>query len=333
MHKVYVIAEIGVNHNGDLKLALDMLKAAAETGVDCVKFQAFKAEALASKYADTAEYHKKNVSPDENNQQEMLKRYELQEKDFIVLREKCKQLGVDFLVTPFDDPSIDLLERLNVAFWKIPSGEITNIPYLIKLAKTHKPVILSTGMSRMDEVLYAVDLLKKYGTSEIVLLHCNTEYPSPYQDVNLKALNTIREKTGCRVGYSDHTPGIVVSLGAVALGACVIEKHFTLNKNLPGPDHKASMEPDEMKALVDGIRILEQALGSEEKKVTESEAKNISIARKSIIAACDIKKGDIFTEKNITTKRPGTGISPIHWFDVLGTAAIKDFKKDECIEI
>lgn len=333
MHKVYVIAEIGVNHNGDLKLALDMLKAAAETGVDCVKFQAFKAEALASKYADTAEYHKKNVSPDENNQQEMLKRYELQEKDFIVLREKCKQLGVDFLVTPFDDPSIDLLERLNVAFWKIPSGEITNIPYLIKLAKTHKPVILSTGMSTMDEVLYAVDLLKKYGTSEIVLLHCNTEYPSPYQDVNLKALNTIREKTGCRVGYSDHTPGIVVSLGAVALGACVIEKHFTLNKNLPGPDHKASMEPDEMKALVDGIRILEQALGSEEKKVTESEAKNISIARKSIIAACDIKKGDIFTEKNITTKRPGTGISPIHWFDVLGTAAIKDFKKDECIEI
>ena len=333
MHKVYVIAEIGVNHNGDLKLALDMLKAAAETGVDCVKFQAFKAEALASKYADTAEYHKKNVSPDENNQQEMLKRYELQEKDFIVLREKCKQLGVDFLVTPFDDPSIDLLERLNVAFWKIPSGEITNVPYLIKLAKTHKPVILSTGMSTMDEVLYAVDLLKKYGTSEIVLLHCNTEYPSPYQDVNLKALNTIREKTGCRVGYSDHTPGIVVSLGAVALGACVIEKHFTLNKNLPGPDHKASMEPDEMKALVDGIRILEQALGSEEKKVTESEAKNISIARKSIIAACDIKKGDIFTEKNITTKRPGTGISPIHWFDVLGTAAIKDFKKDECIEI
>lgn len=333
MHKVYVIAEIGVNHNGDLKLALDMLNAAAETGVDCVKFQAFKAEALASKYADTAEYHKKNVSPDENNQQEMLKRYELQEKDFIVLREKCKQLGVDFLVTPFDDPSIDLLERLNVAFWKIPSGEITNIPYLIKLAKTHKPVILSTGMSTMDEVLYAVDLLKKYGTSEIVLLHCNTEYPSPYQDVNLKALNTIREKTGCRVGYSDHTPGIVVSLGAVALGACVIEKHFTLNKNLPGPDHKASMEPDEMKALVDGIRILEQALGSEEKKVTESEAKNISIARKSIIAACDIKKGDIFTEKNITTKRPGTGISPIHWFDVLGTAAIKDFKKDECIEI
>lgn len=333
MHKVYVIAEIGVNHNGDLKLALDMLNAAAETGVDCVKFQAFKAEALASKYADTAEYHKKNVSPDENNQQEMLKRYELQEKDFIVLREKCKQLGVDFLVTPFDDPSIDLLERLNVAFWKIPSGEITNIPYLIKLAKTHKPVILSTGMSTMDEVLYAVDLLKKYGTSEIVLLHCNTEYPSPYQDVNLKALNTIREKTGCRVGYSDHTPGIVVSLGAVALGACVIEKHFTLNKNLPGPDHKASMEPDEMKALVDGIRILEQALGSEEKKVTESEAKNISIARKSIIAACDIKKGDIFTEKNITTKRPGTGISPIHWFEVLGTAAIKDFKKDECIEI
>ncbi len=333
MHKVYVIAEIGVNHNGDLKLALDMLNAAAETGVDCVKFQAFKAEALASKYADTAEYHKKNVSPDENNQQEMLKRYELQEKDFIILREKCKQLGVDFLVTPFDDPSIDLLERLNVAFWKIPSGEITNIPYLIKLAKTHKPVILSTGMSTMDEILYAVDLLKEYGTSEIVLLHCNTEYPSPYQDVNLKALNTIREKTGCRVGYSDHTPGIVVSLGAVALGACVIEKHFTLNKNLPGPDHKASMEPDEMKALVDGIRILEQALGSEEKKVTKSEAKNISIARKSIIAACDIKKGDIFTEKNITTKRPGTGISPIHWFDVLGTAAIKDFKKDECIEI
>ena len=239
MHKVYVIAEIGVNHNGDLKLALDMLNAAAETGVDCVKFQAFKAEALASKYADTAEYHKKNVSPDENNQQEMLKRYELQEKDFIILREKCKQLGVDFLVTPFDDPSIDLLERLNVAFWKIPSGEITNIPYLIKLAKTHKPVILSTGMSTMDEILYAVDLLKEYGTSEIVLLHCNTEYPSPYQDVNLKALNTIREKTGCRVGYSDHTPGIVVSLGAVALGACVIEKHFTLNKNLPGPDHGA----------------------------------------------------------------------------------------------
>lgn len=333
MHKVYVIAEIGVNHNGDLNLALDMLNAAAATGVDCVKFQAFKAEALASKYADTAEYHKKNVSPDENNQQKMLKRYELQEQDFIILQEKCKQLGVDFLVTPFDDPSIDLLERLNVTFWKIPSGEITNVPYLIKLAKTHKPVILSTGMSTMDDILFAVNLLKEHGTPEIVLLHCNTEYPSPYQDVNLKAMNTIRKKTGCKIGYSDHTPGIVVSLGAVALGACVIEKHFTLDKTLPGPDHKASMEPEEMKELVDGIRILEQALGSEEKKVTESEAKNISIARKSIIAACDIKKGDIFTEKNITTKRPGTGISPVHWFDILGTTAIKDFKKDECIEV
>ena len=333
MQHVYIIAEIGVNHNGSLQTAMKMLDTAAALGVDCVKFQAFKAEALASKYADTAEYHKKNVNRNENNQQEMLKRYELQKEDFIKLKNRCKELNVDFLCTPFDNESIELLEELNVKLWKIPSGEITNVPYLINIAKTGKPVVLSTGMSTMEEILYAVDLLKKYGTTNITLLHCNTEYPTPYEDVNLKAMETIHKETGLPVGYSDHTPGIAVSLGAVALGACVIEKHFTLDKNMPGPDHKASMEPDEMRELVSGIRILEKALGNNEKKVTDSERKNIEIARKSIIALRDIPKGEVLSENNITTKRPGSGISPIHWFEVLGTKAIKDFKRDECIEV
>ena len=234
MPHVYIIAEIGVNHNGSLETALKMLDVAAATGVDCVKFQTFKAEDLASKYADTAEYHKRNVSPNEKNQQEMLKRYELKYEDFKILKQRCKELNVDFLSTPFDNGSIDILQKIGVDFWKIPSGEITNVPYLIKIAQTSKPVILSTGMSNMEEIKFAVKLLKENGVPDIILLHCNTEYPTPYEDVNLNAMLTIQKETGLKVGYSDHTPGIAVAIAAVALGACVIEKHFTLDKDMPG---------------------------------------------------------------------------------------------------
>lgn len=333
MQHVYIIAEIGVNHNGSLETALEMLEAAAATGVDCVKFQTFKAEQLASKYADTAEYHKKNVSPDENNQQEMLKRYELKYEDFKILKSRCIELGVDFLSTPFDNDSIELLNEIGIEIWKIPSGEITNVPYLIKIANTRKPVILSTGMSTLEEILFAVQLLKENGTPDITLLHCNTEYPTPYEDVNLRAMSAIQKATGLKVGYSDHTPGIAVAVAASALGACIIEKHFTLDKNMPGPDQKASMEPDEMAEMVKNIRIVEKALGSNIKKVSPSEEKNIVIARKSIIASRKIKKGEIFSEKNLTTKRPGNGISPIHWFEILGQTAKRDFEEDELIEL
>lgn len=333
MPHVYIIAEIGVNHNGSLETALKMLDVAAATGVDCVKFQTFKAEDLASKYADTAEYHKRNVSPNENNQQEMLKRYELKYEDFKILKQRCKELNVDFLSTPFDNGSIDILQKIGVDFWKIPSGEITNVPYLIKIAQTSKPVILSTGMSNMEEIKFAVKLLKENGVPDIILLHCNTEYPTPYEDVNLNAMLTIQKETGLKVGYSDHTPGIAVAIAAVALGACVIEKHFTLDKDMPGPDHKASMEPHEMSEMVKNIRIVEKALGDRVKIASKSEEKNIVIARKSIVASCNIKKGEVFTENNITTKRPGSGISPIYWFEIIGKKAKRDFEKDELIEL
>lgn len=333
MKQTYIIAEIGVNHNGDFDRAKEMLEIAASTGVNCVKFQTFKAEQLASRFADTAEYHKKNVSPSENNQLEMLKRYELKKEHFIELKKRCEELHIDFLSTPFDNESIDLLNEIGVDFWKIPSGEINNLPYLLKIAETHKPVILSTGMSDLNEVEYAVNLLRNNGVKELTLLHCNTEYPTPYEDVNLKAMQSMKERFDVEVGYSDHTKGITVSLAAVALGASVIEKHFTLNRNLPGPDHKASMEPKELERLVKEIRIVEQAMGDGIKKVSNSERKNISIARKSIVAAENISQGDILTEKNITTKRPGNGISPTKWFEVLGTKAVKNFKKDELIEL
>jgi N,N'-diacetyllegionaminate synthase len=236
-----------------------------------------------------------------------------------------------FLSTAFDFGSIDLLENLNVPVHKIPSGEITNLPYLIKIAQTGKPLILSTGMSTLEEIRTAVEILKQNGSGEITVLHCNTEYPTPYEDVNLKAMLTMQKELGIKVGYSDHTPGIEVPIAAVAMGASVIEKHFTLDKNMEGPDHKASLEPDEFAAMVRAIRNIEKALGTGEKKPSPSEIKNMDIVRKSIVAARDISKGEIFTEDNITVKRPGNGISPMKWFEVLGTTSVKDFIEDELV--
>jgi len=244
-----------------------------------------------------------------------------------------KKLGLLFYTIAFDLESINFLSTLNIPFWKIPSGEITNLPYLIKIAKTHKPVIMSTGMSNLDEIELAMRVLRENGCSDITLLHCTTEYPAPYKDVNLKAINTLRNKFNVPVGYSDHTKGIEVSIAAVAMGATVIEKHFTLDRNMEGPDHMASLEPNELCELVKSIRNVELALGSNEKKPSESEIKNISIARKSIVASRRIKKGEVFTEENITIKRPGTGINPMRWFEVLGKKAIRDFEEDELIEL
>ena len=328
---VYIIAEAGVNHNGDFNTACRLVDAAKEAGVDCIKFQTFKSGNLVSRNAQKAEYQKKNT--DDSSQQDMLKKLELSFEQFLGLKEYCDKVGLCFLSTPFDFESIDFLASIDMPFWKIPSGEITNLPYLIALAKTGKPVVMSTGMCDMSEIKAAIDLLKDNGTKKIKLLHCNTEYPTPFEDVNLLAMQTMRDAFGLEVGYSDHTKGIEVPVAAVALGATIIEKHFTLDRNMEGPDHKASLEPDELKAMVSSIRHIEQALGSGEKTPSPSERKNITVARKSIVAKSSIKAGDILTESNITVKRPGTGISPMRWFDVLGTRAVKDFEEDELITI
>ena len=263
----------------------------------------------------------------------MLRKLLLTKAEFVELSAYCKEIGIGFLSTPFDIDSICFLEGLGCERWKVPSGEITNLPYLLRIAKTGKPVLLSTGMSTMEEVTAAYDLLKKNGAGEITLLHCTTEYPAPLADVNLRAMQTLQRAFGCPVGYSDHTQGIEISLAAAAMGASVIEKHFTLDRNMEGPDHKASLEPQELKALVSSVRNIETALGNGEKKPMQSELKNRSVARKSITAARDIKKGDVLDVSNLTTKRPGSGLSPMRWYEVLGTTAIRDFKGDELIEI
>lgn len=335
MRHTLIIAEAGVNHNGSLELAKQLIDAAANAGVDYVKFQTFKAENLVTKFAKQAEYQKKNISVDDDSQYQMLKNLELSQVDHEVLIEYCRQKGVRFFSTAFDLESIDYLASLNLPLWKIPSGEITNYPYLRKIAQQGKPVILSTGMSGPADIHSAVDALYKFGLTkdQITVLHCNTEYPTPFEDVNLRAMLTIKEEFGVKVGYSDHTRGIEVPIAAVALGAEVIEKHFTLDRNLPGPDHKASLEPNELKAMVGAIRNIEQAMGDGEKKVTVSECKNIAIARKSIVAACPIKKGEILSEENLTAKRPGTGINPMRWDEIVGTIAIRDYNGDELIEL
>ncbi len=331
-NKVFIIAEAGDNHNGDFNLALKLVDAAVEAGADCVKFQTFVTEEVVSVYAEQAEYQKNNTGKSES-QYDMIKKLELSFGDFKKIKKYCDECGILFLSTAFDNPSIDFLESISIPFWKIPSGEITNLPYLIKIAKTHKDVILSTGMADMEEIEAAVKILKEYGAGEITLLHCTTEYPAPFEEVNLNAIDTIKNKFNCKVGYSDHTKGIVVPIAAVAKGATVIEKHFTLDKNMEGPDHKASLEPDELKEMVKSIRLIEDAMGDGEKKVTKSEEKNKSVARKSIVAKTTIYKGDTFTEQNITVKRPGNGISPMEWFSIIGTKAVRDFGKDELIEI
>ena len=332
MEKVYIIAEAGDNHNGDFNTALKLVDVAKRAGADCVKFQTFVTEEIISKYAEMAEYQKKNTGKEES-QFEMVKRLELSFDEFRKIKEYCDRVGIQFLSTPFDLKSVDFLNELGVPFFKIPSGEITNNPYLIKIAHTGKPVVMSTGMCEPDEILAAINVLEKNGSGEITLLHCNTEYPTPLKDVNLYAMRTMKKMFGKKVGYSDHTKGIEVPVAAVALGACVIEKHFTLDKNMPGPDHKASLEPDELGRMVKNIRNIEIALGDGVKRVSESERKNIAIARKSIVARRNIQEGEILTEENLAVKRPGTGINPMQWMEVLGTRAVRDFKEDELIEI
>lgn len=335
MNHVTVIAEAGVNHNGSIELAKQLVDKAVEAGVDFIKFQTFKAANLVTKKARQAEYQKNNIGGGDDSQYQMLKKLELTQEEHFELIEYCNQKGVRFFSTAFDFDSIEFLDSLHLGLWKIPSGEITNYPYIKKIAQKQGDVILSTGMSTSEDIQNAVDVLLRWGKTkdQITILHCNTEYPTPFEDVNLRAMLSIKEHFGTQVGYSDHTRGIEVPIAAVALGATVIEKHFTLDRNMPGPDHKASLEPDELKAMVSSIRNIEKALGSSEKKVTDSERKNIAVARKSIVAARNISKGEILTEENLTVKRPGIGISPMRWEEVLGTTAIRDFQEDELIEL
>lgn len=336
MNRVLIIAEAGVNHNGSIEIAKQLVDKAVEAGVDVIKFQTFRAEKLVSKSAKQAEYQKKNIGSEaDDNQYNMLKKLELSEQNHQTLIDYCRDKGIKFFSTAFDLESIDYLHSLNLGMWKIPSGEITNYPYIKKIAQYGDPIILSTGMCELDDVSAAMKALIKNGAKQeqITILHCNTEYPTPFEDVNLKAMLEIQEQYQVKVGYSDHTRGIEVPIAAVALGATVIEKHFTLDRNMPGPDHKASLEPSELKAMVSAIRHIEQALGDGHKTVSPSEQKNISIARKSIVAACPIREGDVLTEQNLTVKRPGTGISPMRWEEVLGTKAIKDFGEEELITL
>lgn len=333
MNKVLIIAEAGVNHNGSIELAKRLVDEAVNAGVDYIKFQTFTSEKLVSKAAKQAEYQQKNIGHEGESQYTMLKRLELSPADHEVLIDYCNSKGIKFFSTAFDMDSIDYLHSLNLGLWKIPSGEITNFPYLRKIATFGEPIILSTGMSELNEIEEAIQVLIKYGVAkeDLTVLHCTTEYPTPFTDVNLKAMLQIGEKFGVKIGYSDHTKGIEVPIAAVALGATVIEKHFTLDKTMEGPDHKASLEPNELKAMVTSIRNIENALGSGHKHVSDSERKNIEIVRKSIVAACPIKAGELLTEENLTVKRPGSGISPMRWNEVVGTFAIKDFEEEEPI--
>lgn len=332
MNRVFIIAEAGVNHNGSMEIARKLVDEAVLAGADAVKFQTFKAENLVCKNAGKAEYQMETTDQEET-QFDMLKKLELTPDMHEQLIEYCSQKNIMFLSTPFDVESLRYLVQCGVSLIKIPSGEVTNYPYLREVGKTGKKVILSTGMSTLQEVRDAVKVLKDNGSREITVLHCNTEYPTPYADVNLKAMLTLRDELGINVGYSDHTQGIAVPIAAAALGATVIEKHFTLDRNMEGPDHKASLEPHELQAMVKAIKNIESALGDGKKEPSESERKNIGIARKSIVARCDISRGELFTEENLTTKRPGTGVSPMHWNEIIGQKARRSFYKDELIEI
>ena len=328
---IYIIAEAGVNHNGSFDLACKLVDEAKRAGVDCIKFQTFKAEKLVSHSAKKAEYQKRETG--DSSQQDMLKQLELSFEEFVELKAYCDQVEIAFLSTPFDFDSLDFLNTIDMPFWKIPSGEVTNYPYLVALAKTGKPIVMSTGMCTMEEIGQALAVLKENGAGEIKLLHCNTEYPTPFEDVNLTAMEDICKTFGVEVGYSDHTKGIEIPVAAAALGATIIEKHFTLDKNMEGPDHKASLEPRELAQMVASIRNIEKALGDGVKRPSPSEEKNKPIARKSIVAQREIKKGDVLTADNLTVKRPGEGISPMQWEKVLGSKAIRDFAPDEMIEI
>lgn len=332
MSKIFIIAEAGVNHNGDIEIAKRLVESAAKAGADAVKFQTFQAEQLVCRIAKKAEYQLRNTQSDES-QFDMLKKLELTEEMHRQLIDECQRREIQFLSTPFDLGSISLLEKMGIQTYKIPSGEITNYPYLCKIGSMRKKVILSTGMCELEEVRQAVRVLKEHGTRDITLLHCNTEYPTPMRDVNLKAMCALREEFGLPVGYSDHTVGIEVPIAAAALGASVIEKHFTLDRGMDGPDHKASLEPGELQDMVRAVRNIEAAVGDGVKKPSASEIKNRDVARKSIVAKTTIRKGDFFTEENLTAKRPGSGISPMRWNDVVGLRADRDYMPDDRIDI
>ena len=336
MNKVIIIAEAGVNHNGDIELAKKLVDVAVEAGVDYVKFQTFKSESLVSKFAKKAAYQIENTQDAIESQLQMLKKLELSNSQHFELVQYCNNKNISFFSTAFDLESLSFLKELGLNIVKIPSGEITNLPYLRKAAELFKEVIISTGMSSMVEIEEALDVFLQAGIkkNDITILHCNTEYPTPMSDVNLNAMLTIQKMLGVKVGYSDHTMGIEVPIAAVAMGGTMIEKHFTLDRSLPGPDQLASLEPDELKNMVHSIRNIEKAIGGTGiKEPSESEIKNISIARKSIVAKTSIQKGDRFTEFNITTKRPGMGLSPMKWDEVIGKVACQDFDEDELIKL
>lgn len=329
---IFIIAEAGVNHNGSLETAKRLVDAAAQAGADCVKFQTYITEEDTSVFAAQADYQKQNTGDGGQSQYEMLKKLELGYEQFRELKRYCGKKGILFLSSPFELRSVEFLEELDIPFWKIASSEITNYPFLKKIAQTGKPIVMSTGMCTLQEIRQAMDVLLSCGDRKIVLLQCNTEYPTPMQDVNLRAMQGLQREFGCPVGYSDHTQGIEIAVAAAALGAVIIEKHFTLDKHMVGPDHIASLDPKELEAMVRAIRNVETALGSPAKEISESERKNRTAARKSIVAARDIRRGEILTEENIAAKRPGGGISPMRWEELLGQRAVRDFIRDEMIE-
>ena len=333
---VKIVAEIGCNHNGCVNLAKKMIDVAQKCGVDAVKFQTFNAESLISKYAPKAEYQKRNTG-EADTQLEMTRKLELSHEEYLLLREYAMMKGLEVFSTPFDLESIDFLYSIGQKIWKIPSGEITNLPYLEKIGEMdvkEKKILLSTGMANKEEILYAIRILQRKKKNEITILHCNTEYPTPDEDVNISAIIDLKKTfSEFKIGFSDHSVGYTAAIMAMAYGVSVIEKHFTLDKNMDGPDHKASATPNELYQLVNEVRRAEIMLGCRKKIVTESEKKNINIARKSIVSRCKIKKGDIFSEQNITCKRPGNGISPIYWYDILGKMANRDYQEDEMIDI
>lgn len=332
--KTYIIAEAGVNHNGRLDLAIRLCDVAKEAGVDCVKFQTWKTEKICTVSAAMAKYQKENVRVKHESQFDMLKRLELSYDDFERIKQYCEKIGVDFLSTPDEAESLDfLMNRLQLPLVKIGSGEVTNIPYLRKIASYGKPVILSTGMSTLAQVATAYDTLMTAGAPSVSLLHCTTNYPCPMDEVNLQAMQTLKEAFKCQVGYSDHTMGIEVPIAAVAMGAEIVEKHFTLDRTMDGPDHKASLEPQELKAMVNAIRNIEMALGDGIKRPNKSEAECAKVVQKSILASHPIKKGETLTENNLTVKRIGQGISSVHWDMVVGGIAIKDYDTDDPIQL
>ncbi len=331
MRRTLIIAEAGVNHNGSLETALRLVEEASHAGADIIKFQTFRADALVTKKAKMAHYQAKNLGKQES-QYVMLKRLELSADNFMKIHTSCKQKGIGFLSTAFDLESITELTAMDMSMWKVPSGEITNQPYLEAISKTGQPILLSTGMSTMEEISEALGVIQQNGNQQVTLLHCTTEYPAPYDEINLMAMQAMKERFQLPVGYSDHSAGIEVAIAAVALGATVIEKHFTIDRNLEGPDHKASLDPSTFSSMVSSIRNIEAAMGDGIKQPTRSELANRLVARKSIVARKNIRRGDTFTWDNLTTKRPGNGLSPMKWYDVLGKRAGRDYHEDEMIE-